>query len=109
MIDPTEIHRTSSTINVACQTHESPEVINMDTDESESEIDDGEEEERVKRRRRSVLRAPIRQGTVPTIQTDATVDTEKKQKPTIELKLPQTLTRPQVCYVKQEIPLQFFV
>jgi hypothetical protein len=86
---------------VACQTDESvfSEVINMDTDD-ESEIDDGEEEERVKRCRRSILRAPIRQGIVPTIQTDVTVDIEKKKKPTIELKLPQTLDRLRVCYFK---------
>jgi len=74
----------------------------MDTDETESEIDDGEEEERVKRRRRrSVLRAP-------TTQMDPPVDIERKKKSTIELKLPQTLDRPRVCYVKQEIPFEIF-
>jgi hypothetical protein len=81
----------------------------MDTDETESEIDDGEEEERVKRRRRrSVLRAPTHQETVPTAQMDPPVDIERKKKSTIELKLPQTLDRPRVCYVKQEIPFEIF-
>jgi len=96
--DSTKIHRTLSTISVACQTDESvfSEVISMDTDEDESEIDDGEEEERVKRHRRSVLRTSNRQGIVPTIQIDTTVDVEKKKKPTIELKIPQKLDRQQM-------------
>jgi hypothetical protein len=104
LIDSTKIHRTLSTISVACQTDESvfSEVINMDTDEDESEIDDGEEEERVKRHHRSVLRTSNRQGIVPTIQIDTTVDVEKKKKPTIELKIPQKLDRHQVCYFKQK-------
>jgi len=92
--DSTKTYRTLSTISKACQTDESvfSEVINMDIDEDESEIDDGEEEERVKRRRRLVLRVPPHQGTVPITQ----MDTEKKKKPTIELKLPQTLDRPRI-------------
>lgn len=68
----------------------------MDTDDDESEIDDGEEEKRVKRRRRSILRTSIPQGLVPTIQIDMTVALEKKKKPTIELILPQRLDRHQV-------------
>lgn len=94
------MHRTLSTISMACQTDESAffQVVNMDTDDDESEIDDGEEEERVKRRRRSVLQTPIRQGIVPTVQTDS----EKKKKATIELKIPSTLDRDQVCYFKKK-------
>ncbi len=105
MIDLTKIHRNLSTISVACQTDESvfSEVINMDTDEDQSEVDDGEEEERVKRRRRSILRTPIHQGIVPPSQMPMTVNLEKKKKPTIELKLPPTLDRRQVCYLKQKI------
>ncbi len=104
LIDLTTTHRTLSTINVPCQTDESvfSEVINMDTDDDESEIDDGEEEKRVKRRRRSVLQTSTRQGTVPTIEIDMTIDIEKKKKRLIELKLPQTLDRHQVCYFKQK-------
>ncbi|CAF3931144.1 unnamed protein product [Rotaria sp. Silwood2] len=68
----------------------------MDTDEDESEIDDGEEEQRVKRRHRSLSRASTRQGIVPTTQMNMTIDTEKKKKPTIELKLPQTLKSSQM-------------
>jgi hypothetical protein len=100
LIDSTKIQRTFSTGVVACQTDESAfsEVINMDTDEDESEVDDGEEEKRVKRRRRSILRESIRQGIVPTTQMDITVDTEIKKKPTIELKLPQTLDPFRVSY-----------
>ncbi|CAF0822648.1 unnamed protein product [Rotaria sordida] len=92
--DSTKTSRSLSKISVACQTDESifSEVINMDTDEDESEIDDGEEEQRIKRRHQSVLRASIRQGkVVPTTQMNITSDIEKKKKPKIELKLPQTL------------------
>lgn len=99
----TKTHGTLSAISIACQTDESvfSEVINMDTDEDESEIDDGEEEERVKRRRRrSDIRTPNRQGIIPTIQIDMTVDMEKKKKPIIELKIPPSLHRQQVCYFK---------
>jgi hypothetical protein len=100
LIDSTKLHRTLSTISIACQTDESTlyEVINMDTDDDESEIDDGEEEERVKRRRRSVLRAPIYQGIVPTTQANMTINTEKKKKPPIELKIPRILAQSRVCY-----------
>ncbi|CAF3401394.1 unnamed protein product [Rotaria sp. Silwood1] len=104
--DSTRTSRTLSKISVACQTDESAlsKVINMDTDEDESEIDDGEEEQRVKRRHRSVLRASIRQGIVPTTQMNINIDTEKKKKPTIELKLPQTFN-PSRMEVTSSIPM----
>jgi hypothetical protein len=72
----------------------------MDTDDDESEIDDGEEEERVKRRHRSLLRTINRQGTVLTTEPDLTKNSEKKKKATIELKIPSTLDRQRVCYFK---------
>ncbi len=100
LIDTTKTHRSLSTNSIACQTDESvfSEVINMDTDDDESEIDDGEEEKRVKRGRRSVSRTPIRQGIVPTTQVDFTIDVEKRKKPTIELKIPQKFDQSRVCY-----------
>ncbi len=73
-----------------------PTVINMDTDEDESEIDDGEEEERVKRRH-LILRSQIR--TIKLVTPEVTTATAvEKKKPVIELKLPQTLHQPQVCH-----------
>ena len=100
MTDSKKTTRTLSTTAAACQTDESVfvEVINMDTDDDESEVDDGEEEKRVKRHRRSVLQTPIHQGIVPATQTDISIEVEKKKKRTIELKLPQTLDQSQVCY-----------
>ena len=56
-IDSTNIKLTLSKVNVACQTDEAlvSEVVNMDTDDDESEIDDGEEEKRVKRHHKWIL------------------------------------------------------
>jgi len=95
---------------MACQTDESvfSEVINMDTDDDESEVDDGQEEERVKSSRRSILRTPIRQGIVPTPEIDKTVDIEKKKKQTIELILPHTLKRHQVYGTTTDITMHGF-
>ncbi|CAF0835935.1 unnamed protein product [Adineta steineri] len=93
IVDSNNNHRTLSTNTVACQTNESSEVVNMDTDDDESEIDDGEEEERVKQHRRSILRAAIHQTTVSATQMDVTMDVETKKKSTIKLILPQTLDR----------------
>lgn len=90
--------------SIACQTEQSvlSEVVDMDTDDAESEIDDGEEEQRVKRRHRSMSSIPIRQGIVPNIEIDLTKDSEitKKKRTTtamIELKIPPRLSQPQVC------------
>ena len=98
LIDLTASQRTLSTTSIACQTDRSrfSEVVDMDTDEDESEIDDGEEEQRVKRHHRSLLSIPIRQGIIPTSQTDLSKDSETKKKSTIELKIPSKLHQQQV-------------
>lgn len=75
----------------------------MDTDDDESEIDDGEEEQRVKRRHRSLLSIPIRQGIIPISQSDLSKDSETKKKSTIELKIPSKLPQQQVCFINQNI------
>lgn len=69
----------------------------MDTDD-ESEIDDGEEEERVKRRTRSILRSSIRQGVVSATPAVSVIETEQKKKQTIDLKLPQKFDPSRVCF-----------
>jgi U11/U12 small nuclear ribonucleoprotein SNRNP65 len=110
LIDSIKTHGSLSTISIACQTDESvfSEVINMDTDDDESEVDDGKEEEQVKRSRRSILRTQIRQRIVPTVEIDMTVDAEKKKKRTIELILPQTLKRHQVYETPTDITMHGF-
>ena len=74
----------------------------MDTDDDdESEIDNGEEEERVKRRHRALLKTISRQGTVPTVvESDLTRDSEKKKKSAILLKIPAAFDRQRVCCFK---------
>ena len=99
-IDSTKINRILSKVNISSRTDETilSEVINMDTDEDESEIDDGEEEERVTRRFRCIQHAPNHKGIIPTTQMNANIDIEKKKQPKIELKLPSTLNSSRVCY-----------
>ncbi|CAF3186273.1 unnamed protein product [Rotaria socialis] len=111
--DSTQPERILSKISVACQTDEMTkiEVINMDTDEDESEIDDGEEEQRVKRHHRYILRTPIHQGTVPTIRTNLNVNTEKIKKAPIQLKLPPMLNSSRIEVnnsIPMDIPMQGF-
>ena len=90
------IHRVLSIMSVACQTDDSAlsQVINMDTDDDESEIDDGEEEQRIKRRYQHLLtssKSP-RRDLVPTIEIDMMIDHDPTtKKHTIELKLPTTI------------------
>ena len=71
----------------------------MDTDDDESEVDDGEEEQRVQRRQRR-LRSPRSTGgeTMATIEIDMTIDRDLRKKPIIEFRLPQRLgPSQQVC------------
>ena len=89
-----------SKVNAACQTDETvfSQIVSMDTDEDESEIDDGEEEERVKRHHhRPIVQVSNRREIVPTVQINREIDTEKRKKAKIELRLPQTLDQPRVC------------
>jgi hypothetical protein len=71
----------------------------MDTDDDdESEIDNGEEEKRVKRRHRALLQTISRQGTVPiVVESDVTRDSNIKKKATILLKIPVALDQQRVC------------
>lgn len=72
------------------------QVIDMDTDEDESEIDDGEEERRIRRYHRHTVNVPVRQGIVPTKDTNQNLDIEKTKKQTIQIKLPQTIIQSRV-------------
>jgi len=112
LIDWNKNRRTLSINSIACQTDESvfSQVINMDTDDDESEIDDGEEEERVKRRQRLHLKTSTHREVQPNTQTETVIYVEKKKKPTIELKLPQTIRQYHVrCLKKQIFVIIFFI
>ena len=82
---------------MGCQTDESmsSDVIDMDTDEDESEIDDGEEERRIRNvrqnRKRLLLAQPKGRSIVPSIEIDMTIDTSFQKKPAIEFRVPSTL------------------
>lgn len=94
-LESMNIHRSTSLMTVACQTDDTSlsQLVNMDTDDDESEIDDGEEEKRIKRRYRPILSASsIGRDVIPTIEIDMTIDRDPmKKKHTIELKIPQTI------------------
>lgn len=62
----------------------------MDTDDDESEIDDGEEEQRVQRRQRRLPKSAGRE-IMSTIEIDMTIDRDMRKKPIIEFRLPQQI------------------
>lgn len=97
-IDSTKKLRSSSASNIAYQAGEQNEIVNMDTDDDESEIDDGEEEKRVRRRfhHGDVLPKSTGEEIEPVKQSNATNEAEKKKKPIIELILPQSLRQSRV-------------
>lgn len=94
-----------SSVNAASQTdriESNIQLVDMETDSNESEIDNGEEEKSIRRRRPGLFENPTNgsERKMATLEIDVTIDPRSTKKQIFEFHLPESLNPTSVRHRK---------